>query len=81
MLIKAGHLKRYLTEVDQGVESGQPTSRITASPAAPSKPKPTINYILGGPTDDQYQLRRQQKKLVRATTVKAKVNVVNTERS
>ena len=30
----AGHLRRYLMEVDQGEESGQPTGRIIASPAA-----------------------------------------------
>ena len=40
---------------DQGVESGQPTCRITASLAAPLEPGPTINYILGGSVDDQYQ--------------------------
>ena len=46
-------------EVDQGVESGQPTSRIIASPAAPLEPRLAINYILGGPTDDQYQSKCQ----------------------
>ena len=77
-LIKAGHLMRYLREVNQGVESGQPTGRIIASPVAPPEPTPTITYILGGLTDDQYQSKCQQKKLVRAATVKAMVNVVNT---
>ena len=53
-LIKAGHLKRYLKEVDQGVESRQPVGRIGASSTTLSEPKPVINYILGGPADDQY---------------------------
>ena len=66
-------------EVDQGVESGQPPRRITTSPVAPSEPKLAINYILGGPADDRYQSKRQQKKLVRAATIKARVNVVHTE--
>ena len=74
-LIKERHLRRYLREVDQGVESGQPTGRITASPAALSEPKLAINYILGGPANDQYQSKRQKKKLVKAVTVKARVNV------
>ena len=51
-LIKAGNLRTYLKEVDQGVESGQPTGRIIASPLPLPEPKPTINYILGSPTDD-----------------------------
>ena len=74
-LIKERHLRRYLREVDQGVESGQPTGRITASPAALSEPRLAINYILGGPANDQYQSKRQKKKLVKAVTVKARVNV------
>ena len=78
-LIKAGHLRRYLREVDQGVESGQPTGRIIAIPMTLSEPRLAINYILGGPADDQYQSKRQQKKLVRATMVKARVNVVHIE--
>ena len=76
-LIMAGHLRRYLREVDQGVESRQPTGRIIASLVAPPKPRPAINYILGGPVDDQYQSKLQQKKLVRAVTVKARVNAVH----
>ena len=80
-LIKAGHLRSYLREVDQGKESGQPTGRIIASPTASPEPRPTINYILGGSTDDQYQSKRQQKKLVRVATVKARVNYVHTKRS
>ena len=61
------------------MESGQPTGRIIASSAAPSEPRPTINYILGGPADDWYQSKCQQKKLVKAVIVKARVNVVHTK--
>ena len=57
-MIKVGHIRRYLREVDQEEESGQPTGRIKASPAAPPEPRPTINYILGGLVDDQYQSKR-----------------------
>ena len=46
-----------------------------------SDPKPAINYILGGPADDQYQSKHQQKRLVKAATVKARVNVVHSESS
>ena len=46
---------------------------------APLEPRSTINYILGDPADDQYQSKCQQKKLVRAATIKTRVNVVHTE--
>ena len=63
------------------MESGQPTCRITVSPTIQPGPRPTINYILGGgPVDDQYQSKRQQKKLIKATMVKARVNSVLTKR-
>ena len=63
------------------MESGQPARRIVASPATTSEPRPAINYIPGGPADDQYQSKCQQKRLVIATTVKARVNVIHTKSS
>ena len=51
-VIKARHLRRYLKEDDQGVESGRSARRIVASQATPSEPRPIINYILGGLADD-----------------------------
>ena len=43
-----------------------------------SETQPTINYILGGPIDDQYQSKRQRRKLLRAATVRARVNTIST---
>ena len=77
-LIKAGHLKRYVREVNRRVESRQPTDRITAGVAAPSESRSAKNYIVGGPSDDQYQSKHQQKKLLRAAMVKARVNSIHT---
>ena len=37
------------------VEFGQPVDRITAGTATQSESRPAINYIVGGPSDDQYQ--------------------------
>ena len=76
-LIKAGHLKKYVREVDGGVEFVPIVDRITVDAAAPSKSRSSINYILGGLFDNQYQLKSQQKKLMRASTVKAQVNIVH----
>ena len=53
------HLRRYVKEVDCGVESGQPADIITVGLTVLSESRPAINYILGGPSDDQYQSKRQ----------------------
>ena len=76
-LIKVGHLRRHVREVDRGAASMPIADRITASVIAPSESRPTINYILGGPFDDQYQSKHQQKNLFRAAMVKARVNTVH----
>ena len=76
-LIKVGHLRRHIREVDRGAAFVPIADRITASVIAPSESRPTINYILGGPFDDQYQSKHQQKNLFRAAMVKAQVNTVH----
>ena len=77
--IKVGHLRRYVKEPDYGMESGQATDKITASVTTPTEPIPVINYILGSLYDDQYRSKHQQNKLLRAATVKDKVNVIQGE--
>ena len=77
-LIKAGHLRRYVKEGDHIEESGQVANRITTGVAMPTESRPAINYILGGSFDDQYQSKRQHKKLLRVTIVKAKINAIHT---
>ena len=34
---------------------------------------------MGGPSNNKYQSKRQQKKLLRATTVKARINAIRAE--
>ena len=51
--------------------------RIAASAELLPKSRPTINYILGSLTDDQYQSKRQKKRLLRAATVRARVNTIH----
>ena len=77
-LIKAGHLIRYVREVDCGVEFEPSANRIIAGATAWSETRPAINYILRGPSDDQYQSKRQQRKLFREAKVKARVNAIHT---
>ena len=51
--------------------------RIAASTELPPEPRPTINYILGGPANDQYQSKRQKKRVLIAATVRARVNTIH----
>ena len=78
-LVKAGHLRRYFKEAGHIEELGSTTNRIAAEAATSSKPRPVINYILGSPSDDQCQLKGQQKKILGSAIVKAKVNAIHTE--
>ena len=77
-LIRAGHLRGYIRDSARPIEATPVAERITVSSELPSKPRPTINYILGGPADDEYQSNRQRKKLPRAATVRARVNTIST---
>ena len=52
---QAGHLRRYVRDTFRRAKVASAVERIAASTELPPKPWPTINYILGGPTDDQYQ--------------------------
>ena len=80
-LIKDGHLRRYVKDVDHKEESEQVVDRITTEAAILSEFMLAINYIIGGPSDNQYQLKRQQKKLLIAATVKARINAIHTKGS
>ena len=74
---QAGHLRRYVRETVHKNEAVPAVERITASAELPLEPRPTINYILGGPIDDQYQSKRLKKRLLRAATVRARVNTIH----
>ena len=76
-LIMVGHLRRYVQETISEAEAALAIERIAASSGLPLEPRPTINYILGGPTDDQYQSKCQKKRLLRAAVVRARVNTIH----
>ena len=52
MLIRVGHLRRYVRETVREVEAAPAVERIAVSAELPPEPLPTINYILGGPIDN-----------------------------
>ena len=58
-LVKARHLMRYIKEADDREESGSAIDKIVVGATTLSEPRLVINYILGGPSDDQYQSKRQ----------------------
>ena len=76
-LIRAGHLRRYVRETVRRAKVAPTVERISTNAELPPEPWLTINYILGGPTDDQYQSKRQKKRLLRAATVCARVNTIH----
>ena len=78
-MIKARHLRSYIREIDHGVESRQAADKIIVGATVSPESRLTINNILGGPSDDQYQSKHQQKKLLSAATVEARVNVIHAE--
>ena len=77
-LILASHLRGYIREPTRRAKTAPAIERIATSYELPSEPRPTINYILGGPTNDQYQSKHQRRKFLRAAIVRARVNTINT---
>ena len=76
-LIKAGHLRRYVRETTRAADVAPTVERIASSAELPLEPRPAINYIMGGSAYDQYQSKRQKKRLLRAATVRARVNTIH----
>ena len=73
-LIKVGHLKQY---VRLGARSGE-TSRnqVSAAPSAPIVPRAKINYIHGGPLDEEYNSKQKRQRLLWAALVREHVSSI-----
>ena len=76
-LIRAGHLRRYVRETIRGAEAAPLVEIIAANVELLPDPRPTINYKLGGPIDDQYQSKHRKMRLLRAATAQARVNTIH----
>ncbi|RVW39804.1 hypothetical protein CK203_074592 [Vitis vinifera] len=72
-LIKAGHLKQYLRSDTGGRDVSQ---HHNSGPEGPSRPKAVINYINGGPSDEEYDSRRKRQKLLRAASIRERINSI-----
>ena len=77
-LIRAGHLRRYLQETTREATATPIADRVVVDTERTSGPRPTINFILGGQTDNQYQSKKQWRKMLQAASVRARVNTVST---
>nr|CAN63705.1 hypothetical protein VITISV_013105 [Vitis vinifera] len=73
-LIKARHLKQYLRSDTGGRDVSQ--NHNTGAPKAPAVPKAVINYINGGPSDEEYDSKRKRQKLLRAASVRERINSI-----
>ncbi|RVW88395.1 hypothetical protein CK203_040990 [Vitis vinifera] len=78
-LIKAGHLKQYLRSDTGGRDASQ--HHNSGAPRAPVAPKAVINYINGGPSDEEYDSRRKRQKLLRAASIRERINSIRPGRT
>ena len=80
-LIRAGHLRRFIRELTRTAETAPASNRAVVAVEHSSEPRPTINFIQGGPVDDQYQSKRQRRKMLRAASIRVRINTINTPES
>nr|CAN83046.1 hypothetical protein VITISV_015526 [Vitis vinifera] len=73
-LIKAGHLKQYLRSDNGGRDA--PQHHNPGNLRAPAAPKAVINYITGGPSDEEFDSRRKRQKLLRAASIRERINSI-----
>ena len=77
-LIRAGHLRRFIWEPTREIETAPAADKAIVATNHPSEPRPTSNFVLGGPIDDQYQSKKNRRKMLSAASVRAKVNTIST---
>ena len=80
-LIRADHLRRYLRGPISGTPAIPVTDRAVAEIEHALEPRPTINFILGGPADSQYQSKKQRRRTLRIASVRARINAINNQGS
>ena len=76
-LIRAGHLRRYLREPTRGAAAATTAGGAITEIEHALGPRPTINFILGGPADNQYQSKKQRRRMLRTASVRARVNAIS----
>ena len=73
-LIKVRHLKQYIRSEARVGETSR--SWTSGTPRALIFPRVVINYIHGGPLDEEYGSKRKRQRLLRAALVHERVNSI-----
>ncbi|XP_034700969.1 uncharacterized protein LOC117925983 [Vitis riparia] len=60
--IKARHLRQYLRSYARDKDASR--NHNSRAPAVPAAPKAVINYINGGPSDEEFNSKRKRQKLL-----------------
>ncbi|RVW72939.1 hypothetical protein CK203_053121 [Vitis vinifera] len=70
--------KNMVTQQRHADAEGRDTSQHHNSgvPKAPAAPKAVINYINGGPFDEEYNSKRKRQKLLRAAAIREHINSI-----
>ena len=76
-LIRVGHLRRYLRRPTSGAPAIPAIDRAVAEVEHAPEPRPTINFILGGPADSQFQSKKQRRKLLWTASVRDRINAIS----
>ena len=76
-LIRAGHLRRYLREPTQGAATATTAGGAIVEIENAPGPQPTINFILGGSVDNQYQSKKQRRRMLWIASVRSRVNTIS----
>ena len=66
-----------MRELTRGTTTAPTTDRAVADIEHASEPWPTINFILRGSADNQYQSKKQRRRMLRAASVRSRVNTVS----
>ena len=77
-LIREGHLISFIREPTCTAKTAPTSNKAVIAAEHLSKPIPTINFILGGPVDDQYQSKRQRQKMLYVASIRVRINTINT---
>ncbi|XP_034672472.1 uncharacterized protein LOC117904054 [Vitis riparia] len=73
-LTKAGHLKQYLRSDAGGRDASR--NHNFGAPTASAAPKAIINYINGGPSDEEHDSKRKRQRLLREALVRERTNSI-----
>ena len=76
MMIRTGHLRRFLREPSRGATTTPTSDRAVVEIQHAPDPRPTINFILGRPANNEYQSRKQRRKMLWAASVRARTNTI-----